>query len=179
MTSSLTENIKADLNDGPASAPPQHRWSRYADIIIFRTMASLKAEAQKTYVGYLWWFLEPLINTAIYFVIFSRLMGRKEDFLAFLMVGTVTWQWLQTTVLISSQSVIQKAFLLQNVYLPKYIFPAVTLLSSSFKFIFLFLALLVILWVGGYPISAAYFALPVVLALQLLMVGRLPLWPLV
>ena len=46
----------------------RHRWFRYLDIILFRTLANLKAEAQKTYVGYIWWFLEPLINTAVFYV---------------------------------------------------------------------------------------------------------------
>jgi lipopolysaccharide transport system permease protein len=151
-----------------------HPWLRYFDIITFRSLASLKAEAQKTYVGYIWWFLEPLINTFMFYLIFSKIIGNRTDnFLVFLLVGTVTWQWLQTTVMLSSQSVIQKAFLLQNVYLPKYIFPAVTVLTNSFKFLFLLVALLVILWGTGHTLSPAYVALPLVMILQFVLVGCL------
>ena len=39
------------------------QWERYRDIIWYRAYAELKAEAQLNYMGYVWWLLEPLLNT--------------------------------------------------------------------------------------------------------------------
>ena len=51
---------------------------------------SLKAEAQRYYLGYLWWVLEPLLWVGVFYVVFYELLGSiTPDFLMFLAVLTV------------------------------------------------------------------------------------------
>ena len=39
---------------------------------VYRAYAELKSEAQLNYMGYVWWLLEPLLNTILFYVIMAR-----------------------------------------------------------------------------------------------------------
>ena len=57
---------------------------------------------------------------------------------------------------------------MQQIYLPKVIFPIILILKDTVKFLFILFLLLIFLWIYGYTIGIAYLALPVVLIIQLL-----------
>ena len=64
------------------------------DLIAYKTYADLRAEAERTYLGVVWWFLDPLIHISIYYFVFSVIMSRgTENFIAFLAVGVIVWRW--------------------------------------------------------------------------------------
>ena len=48
---------------------------------------SLKADAQRYFLGYLWWILEPLLWVAVFYLVFEVFLGSgRADFLMFLAV---------------------------------------------------------------------------------------------
>ena len=54
----------------------------------------LHADAQKFVLGYLWWILEPLFFVAVFYVVFGVILqSGRADFLAFLIVGKLPFQW--------------------------------------------------------------------------------------
>ncbi|MGB0418928.1 MAG: ABC transporter, partial [Opitutales bacterium] len=60
---------------------------QYRGILFYRTIASLRADARGMYLGYIWWFLEPVLNTALYYLIFGVLLGSKTpDFITYLLL---------------------------------------------------------------------------------------------
>jgi len=144
-------------------------WRRYWDIIIYRTYAELKAEAQLSYMGYVWWVLEPLLNTVLFFVIMAVVLEQSTvDAVAFLVIGAVTWQWFNASMMSASNSVIDAGSMLKQIYLPKAVLPLISIFSGTWKFMFLFVLLLVITWSTGHAPSIAYLALPIVLVLEFL-----------
>jgi len=148
-----------------------HDFRRYREIIFFRTYASLKAETEKAYLGYVWWFLEPVVNTILFYTIFAIFLKHQSpNYVVFLVIGFVFWEWFQSTVSFSMPSIGSKANLLQLIYLPKFIFPMCSILSNAWKFVCVLAVLLVYLWISGFPPSVAYLALPLVLAIQLALI---------
>ncbi len=141
---------------------------RYREIILFRTYASLKSESEKAYLGYVWWFIEPLVNTILFYTIFAIFLRQQSPgFAAFLVTGFVFWEWFNGSITFSMPSIGAKAPLLQLIYLPKFIFPMCSILSNAWKFICVMLVFMVYLWIIGYPPNVAYVALPLVLLIQL------------
>ncbi|EED30587.1 hypothetical protein NOR53_501 [gamma proteobacterium NOR5-3] len=68
---------------------------------------SLKADASRFYLGYLWWVLEPLLYVAVFYVVFEVLLGtRRPDFLVFLMCGKLTFIWFSKSVVHASRSIV-------------------------------------------------------------------------
>jgi lipopolysaccharide transport system permease protein len=143
----------------------------YVELIAYKAYAELRQEAGRTYLGFLWWIVEPVISLMIYALVFGTLLKRGgEGFVAFLFVGLAMWRWFNSTVMAGANSLPGNRGLMQQVYVPKLVFPTVSILTSSAKFGFLLLALLAYLWVTGHTIGASYLALPVLLATELLLI---------
>lgn len=149
---------------------------RILSLILYKTYADLRSESERTYVGYLWWILEPIASMAVYYLVFSVILRRGgEDYVGFLFAGIVPWRWFQATVMRGASSILSARGLMQQVYLPKLVLPLVTFLADSFKFALVFVLLLVYFVVGGRPPTVVWLALPLVLAVQALLVCALTL----
>ena len=146
-------------------------------LIFYRTYADLKAESERTYLGIIWWVLEPVINMAVYYFVFSTLLNRGEpDFAPFLLIGLVAWRWFESTIKRGCQIVLASKALILQTDLPKAIFPITGLLVNTFKFIIAFSCLLIFLWLYGFHPGAGDWArLPVVIVVQFLLLAGVAL----
>jgi len=143
-------------------------WHRYWNIVIYRTYAELKSEVQLNYMGYIWWLLEPLLNTVLFYVILVTILEQSTTgAVSFLLVGSITWQWLNSSILSAANSIFDAGGMLKQIYLPKVILPLISILTSTWKFLFIFALLLAWVWCTGYLPSVTYLALPLILLLQL------------
>ena len=144
------------------------QWERYRDIVFYRAYAELKAEAQLNYMGCVWWLLEPLLNTVLFYILLVFALEQQGSVtLSFLLVGAIVWQWTSSSIMASSGSIYDAGGMLKHIYLPKIVLPLIVLLTSAWKFLFVFAVLIVSLWIMGYPPSVPYVALPLLLALQM------------
>ena len=144
---------------------------RYFELILYKTYADLRTETEKTYIGLLWWIIDPIIFMAIFYVVFGLLLNRgTEDFIAFLLIGLVIWRWFQNTVTHGANALVDNRNLMQQVYIPKIIFPLVTICTDFVKFCFVFALLLAYLWLSGYPLNISYLALPMLLIAQSILI---------
>lgn len=147
---------------------------RLIDLIIYKTFADIRAEAAKTYINYLWWVLDPILNMLVFYVVFGLLFQRGgEGFIAFLLIGLVVWNWYKQTITHAGNAILAGKGLMNQVHVPKLVFPLVTMLTDLSKFLVVFVILLGFLWLSGYGVSPAYQALPLVLLAQLLLAWSL------
>ena len=123
---------------------------RIRDIIQYKTYAELKAESQRYYLGFLWWLIEPVIYMLVFYFVFGILFQRgTEDFVVFLLTGLVFWHWFQSTVMQGVDTLQANRVLYNQVFVPKYLFPAVVMLKNSAKFGVVLAVLLLFLLVYG------------------------------
>lgn len=149
---------------------------RYKDIIFYRTLAGLKSEAQKNYLGYLWFVFEPLISTAVLYFAMSHATGQRGAGAAFgILVGMIAWQWFEGSVMLSSAALTTKFHVHMQVPLPKYLFPLVDIGTNTVRFACAFALVLAVCLVFGAGPSPALLWLPVVLLLQLALIVGLSL----
>jgi lipopolysaccharide transport system permease protein len=140
---------------------------RHLPLIGYMAYADLRAEAARTYAGFLWWVLEPVLSLIVYFVVFEIVLDRgTEHFVAFLFVGLVPWRWLATTLAHGSNSILGARALMEQVHVPKIVFVIVAFLTDAAKFCAVFLVLLVFVWLNGFGISWWYLLLPFVILVQ-------------
>jgi len=148
-----------------------YRLKRYAELVFYKAYADLRAEAARGYLGILWWVLEPILYMAAFYVVFGLLMHRGgEGFVAFLLCGLVSWKWFDSTVRGGGSAIKVNALLMQQVYLPKYLFPFIVVLVNSVKFLIVLGLLLLFLQLYGIPFSLSWLALPVLVAVQMLLI---------
>lgn len=114
-------------------------------IILVDTKAkmNLKAEAAKLYLSFLWWILEPMLYVAIFYFVFSVLLGSREpNFLLFLMCAKIPYMWFSKAVTNASASITSNRGIISQVYVSKLIFPYASMQTSAYKELPVFLFLL-------------------------------------
>jgi len=144
----------------------------YTEIMFYKAWAELKAECGRTWGGALWWFVDPLLSILVYYIAFGIILQRgSAGFVSFLCVGIIVWRWFQCSVMRGATSIISESSLMAKVYMPKILFPAISILADLFKFCIMLALLLVFLWVSGIPPGITYIALPVVLLVHLMFIA--------
>ncbi|MCA9837908.1 MAG: ABC transporter permease [Trueperaceae bacterium] len=139
---------------------------RYFDIILYQTQVDIKDEASRYFLGLLWWFIDPLM----YVLIFSLLhrsgmqLGSPDNHLMKLIVGVSLWRFFAGSLPGAANSIMGNNVLINQVALPKWIFPIQALLLNLVKFFFLLLVVFAYLWSASAPFSIHYLSFPIVFA---------------
>ncbi len=144
---------------------------KFLNIVLYRSAAELKSEGTRTYAGYLWWVLEPLLSLAVYYVAFKYVLHREtENFLMFLFSGIVIYRFFAGTVTRSATSISGAQGLMQLVYVHKSIFPLSVVMVNLVKFLITLMALIIVSWLFGSLPTWAYLALPLLIVFELVVI---------
>lgn len=133
---------------------------KYLDLIWLRGIGALKADTKQSYLGMLWWILEPLLMAALFYLAFaSGVRGGGQSgssFVYFLLTGLFPFKWTAAALTASGNSLINNKGILGQTYLPKWIFPSVSNLTALIRFTFVFPLMLLIVAAGGYEPDAGW-----------------------
>ena len=60
----------------------------YLELLLFSTYAELRAERSRSYLGLVWWVLEPAMMMAVFYIVFAVVLKTNApDYVPFLLVG--------------------------------------------------------------------------------------------
>ncbi|WP_345419062.1 ABC transporter permease [Halioxenophilus aromaticivorans] len=110
---------------------------RNLQLIWLRGYGNLKADAQSSYLGSLWWLLDPLLMSGLMYLAFSTgLRGNSgSDFFIFLIFGMIPLKWTQSCLQSSATVITRNKGLLGQVYFPKWVFPTFNVLSQTLRYL--------------------------------------------
>ena len=131
----------------------------------------MRVEASRGYLGVLWWVLEPVMYMTVFYIVFVHLLNRgDENYITFLLTGLIVWKWFHATVNTGSNSLMTNVGLMNQVYLPKLIFPLTTVATNTFKFLIIFILFVIFLLFTSTKPSLTWALLPALIAMQLLVI---------
>jgi ABC-2 type transport system permease protein len=142
---------------------------QYQPLIHELVLRDLKIKYRRSFLGYIWSLLNPLLMMTIMTVVFSYMF--RFDILnypLYLICGQTLWTFFNESTSISMQAIIQNGTLIRKVYIPKYIFPISRVLSSFVTMTFSLVAILIVMLFTGVPFSLTLLLTPVPLFLLLL-----------
>ena len=140
---------------------------RYRELIQVLIQRELKARYRRSALGFLWSFVNPLILTGIYLLVFSvYLRIDMERYAGFLLCGILAWVWLSSALQTAANSIIQNGGLIKKVYLPSEVFPFVSVGSNLVHYLLSIPILLGLLLALGVQPSWAWLMFPIVVVLQ-------------
>jgi lipopolysaccharide transport system permease protein len=149
---------------------------QYLAIIVFKTKAELKTERQRTYLGFIWWILEPLMFLGIFYTVFVHIRQvRQEHFVQFLLTGLILWQWFKSSISQSSAVIIYQINLLRQVRIPAWLFPVIKVSANTFKFLVVFFLLISFLIITGFTPNFNYLYMLEILFIQFLLINGIVL----
>lgn len=143
-------------------------WQRRHFITAFAT-ARLTAQYSKAKLGQLWQIMTPLLNAAVYYLIFGKLLGTSRgipDFVPFLVTGVFVFTFTQNSALAGTRAISGNLGLVRALHFPRAALPVSFCLQQLQQLLFSMGALAVILLgFGVYPSWSWLLAVPA-LALQ-------------
>lgn len=149
------------------------RSRQFWEIFLTNLGFNLKSEVSRTYLGYLWWLLEPVFYVSAMYVVLGIFLARRtEDFMLFLVLGQVPFSWFSRSVSNASRSVVSGKSLINKVAIPKAYFPLLTVSQDLVKQSVVFVATLGFIVIMGQPITWNWFGLlPIILTQFLLIIA--------
>ena len=136
------------------------------DLIKQISKADLRTEASRGYLGVLWWIIEPVLYMGTFYIVFSHIIRSGDgNYVFFLLTGLVVWKWFNTTIIVGSNSLMVNVGLMNQVYVPKIIFPLTVIVTNTVKFFIIFILFLVFLCFASTP-SLSWFSVITVIFVQ-------------
>ena len=154
----------------PFLEPPLSLLKQYQPLIHELVLRDLKIKYRRSFLGYIWSLLNPLLMMAIMTLVFSYMFRFDiPNYPLYLICGQTLWTFFNESTSIAMQAIIQNGPLIRKVYIPKYIFPISRVLSSFVTMSFSLVAILIVMLLTRVPLSLALLLTPVPLFLQLMM----------
>jgi len=117
-------------------------------------MRDIKLKYRRSFLGYLWSVLNPLLIMTVMVMVFSQLFRHNiQHFPVYLLIGHMLFSFMVISTSGSLTSVINNASLLKKIYVPKYIFTLSVVTSELVNLFFMLCALFIVIIFTGVPIT--------------------------
>lgn len=117
---------------------------------------------RRTFLGYLWTLINPLLMMAVLAFVFSTLFNHDiKTFAVFLFAAFIPWNFFSYTITQCAGCFIANENLIKQIYIPKYVFPLSVTIALLIDSILALLALFIIIIIVGAPITKALVYLPI------------------
>ncbi len=147
---------------------------RIREIYAYRAMIAslvkrdLKGRYKGSALGFLWTFLNPLLQLAVYTMVFSVIMRSGiKDYYLFLFVALIPWIFFSTSLTGGASSIMMQQDMVKKIYFPREVLPVAYVTSQFVNMLFSFLAVFLVLLLAQYTFyPAALLCLPVIMFVE-------------
>ena len=145
-------------------------------ILVYR---DLQIRYAGTWLGYLWTLLDPLAMSAIYWFVFSYIVGAKslgeQPYILFLLTGILSWTWFNGAVTDSARSLVVESKMVRSIAIPRYLWVMKSIGAEGTEFLFALPILILITIIFQAKISAALLFIPLAFVVQFLLLSGIGL----
>ncbi len=137
----------------------------------------LRGRYKGSVLGFLWTFLNPLLQLIVYTFVFSVIMRAGiEDYYLFLFVALVPWTFFSTSVGGGAGCITSQQSLVNKIYFPREVLPISYVLSQLINMLLSFIVVAIVLLVSGKGINlAVWWYLPIIILQETLLAFGLTL----
>ncbi len=137
---------------------------RYIPLMQHLVARDIKLKYRRSFLGYVWSILNPLLIMLVLTVVFSQMFKRDiTNYPVYLFSGRMLFSFMTDSTNSAMHAIQRNSGLLKKAYVPKYIFPLANVTSSAVTFLFSLGAFILLILVTGTPISYHVLAFPLVL----------------
>ncbi len=145
---------------------------RYRDLFYMFVKRDIITQYKQTILGPLWFFIQPMLTTIMYMVVFGGIAGISTDDLPqplFYMAGICLWTYFSECLNKTSNTFTANAGIFGKVYFPRLVVPMATVTSNLLRF-FIQMTLFVLLYIYYYFTGAGLQINSYILLLPLLII---------
>lgn len=137
---------------------------QYQPLLKQLIIRDIKLKYRRSFLGYVWSILNPLLTMMVLVVVFSNLFRFDiPNFPVYLICGSTLYAFLAEATSMSASSIMTNSALLKKTYVPKYIFPLSRVTSSLVNLLFAFVAIILVIIYTGLKITPLMLLTPLVI----------------
>lgn len=140
----------------------------YREMIFSLVKRDLKGRYKGSALGFLWTFLNPLFQLAVYTMVFSIIMRMGiKDYYLFLFVALIPWIFFSTSLSGGASCIMTQQDMVKKIYFPREVLPISYVTSQFINMLLSFIVIFVVLIFAGYRLNLlAILCLPVVMVVE-------------
>lgn len=127
----------------------------------------IRGRYKASFLGILWSFINPLLTTLIYAIVFPFILKNTEaHYVTFVIIGVLPWTYFTNTIMIGTTSILNNAGIIKKVYFPREILPISTNTSGLINFLISCVIIFIFLIFSGIGFSFYILFLPLIIIVQ-------------
>lgn len=140
----------------------------YRQMIVRLVRRELRGRYKGSVLGFLWTFLNPLLQLIVYTMVFSVIMRNGiEQYYLFLFVALVPWMLLNSAMVSGSTCIISSPDMVKKIYFPREVLPIANTVSNFINMLLCFLVVFVVLIITGFGVNQkAMLYLPIIMLVE-------------
>lgn len=146
---------------------------KYKEMLRNSVRKELRSRYKGSILGFLWTFINPLLQLIVYSFVFNRIMRvvppKGVNYTLWLFVALVPWACIAATISQSTNIIIQNGNLIKKIYFPRIILPISLVMTNIINMMLTFIIVILVVLGGGSPLTFNYLFLPLVFAIQFIL----------
>lgn len=143
----------------------------YREMIFSLVRRDLKGRYKGSVLGFLWTFINPLLQLGVYTLVFSIIMRNGiSDYYLFLFVALVPWIFFSTSLTGGASCIWAQKEMVKKIYFPREVLPIAFVTSQFVNMLLSFLVVIPILFISGRQLNpVAILFLPVIMLVEFIL----------
>ena len=140
---------------------------KYRELLKTNVKKEIRGRYKNSFLGILWSFLNPLLQLAVYSVIFGALLaGGDKTYHIYICVALIPWTYFTTTISQAAFTIIGNGDIIKKVYFPREILPISVVTSGAVNFLISTIIILAFVLGAGLGLTKYIILYPFVLLIQ-------------
>lgn len=120
-------------------------FTKYRYLLKELVKKGINLKYRRSYLGYLWTLIEPLLTMIVLTIVFGTLMGNNDrTFPVYILSGRLMYSYFSNSTKVAMKSIRTNSSMIKKVYVPKYMYPLSSVLSNYFTFLISLIVLVVV-----------------------------------
>lgn len=147
----------------------------YREMVFSLVKRDLRGRYKGSALGFLWTFLNPLLQLLVYTFVFSTVMrAGVDDYYLFLFVALVPWTFFSASVSGGASCIIGQKDMVNKIYFPREVLPISHVISQLVNMLLTFIVVIIVLILSGKGIRLSiWWTLPIVIIQEVLLASGL------
>ena len=143
----------------------------YRQMIYSLVRKELRGRYKGSALGFLWTFINPLLQLLVYTYVFSIVMPNNiEKFYLYLFIGLIPWLFFSGSLTGGAACIINQKDMVKKIYFPREVMPIAYVASNFVNMLLCFIVIFGVVIVAGVGISpVACLYLPIIWAVEFIM----------
>jgi len=141
---------------------------QYREMIISLVRRDIKGRYKGSVLGFLWMYLNPLLQLCVYTLVFSVIMNAGiEKYYLFLFVALVPWICFSTCLSGGTTVIFGQQDMVKKIYFPREVLPIAFATSQFVNMLLSFVVIFAVVFLSGVKVRlAAWVCLPIVMLVE-------------